>query len=190
MGAAGTVPERDQQAMVVETLLMELDFQIKEFESFQYSQELLDRRIQTGVDYAWLITEPAKPFTVPQLVRLELEENCYKIHPNETGAIISAFRDALLRKPDSKEFPRILRTLVIQTIEKRPKEESLTEWVAKRTPSLTSLRLRSATRVVPINDEDDIESQTGFRMGGNDTGGLNDFQDPGNSAGYANQERW
>jgi len=40
--------ERDQQAMVSESLMGELEYQIKEFERIEREQEQLEKRRQTG----------------------------------------------------------------------------------------------------------------------------------------------
>lgn len=153
-------PERDAQMMVTESLMLELEFHIKETEQISRDREQELRRQQTGVDYSWLVTSPPKSFDIPQLVRLELEELCYQVKPEECGKVISLFRDSVLNEPSVTEMPRIMKACVQQILDQRPKEETLTEWVTKRTVSLTNIKIRPQTKITPSDVEDDLESQS------------------------------
>ncbi|XP_048741575.1 protein RD3-like [Ostrea edulis] len=133
-------PEKDSKVVVVDTIMHELEYHIKELERVAYEKEVDDRRRHTGVDYSWLISTGPKGFEIPQLQRLELEEICYKIKPEECGRILSLFRDALFNDPLPSHLPQIMRSCIIQVIEQRPREETLSEWVTKRTLSLTRIR--------------------------------------------------
>lgn len=133
-------PEKDTKVVVVDTIIHELEYHIKELERIVHDKEIDDRRRNTGVDYSWLISTAPKGFEIPQLQRLELEELCYKIKPEECSRILSLFRDSLFNDPLPSHLPRIMRSCIIQVIEQRPKEETLTEWVSKRTLSLTRIR--------------------------------------------------
>ena len=92
---------------------------------------------------------------MPQLDRLELEELCMKVKPEESGRIIQDFRTSLLRDPTIEEIPRLMRACILQVLEGRPKEDTMTEWMMK---SLT--KLRPSTRVVPIGDDSSSTSST------------------------------
>lgn len=153
-------PERDAQVMVTDSLMIELEFHIKETEKISRDREQEIRRQQTGVDYSWLVTAPVKSYEIPQLKRLELEELCYQVKPEECGKVISLFRDSVLNEPSVKEMPRIMKACIQQILDQRPKEETLTEWVTKRTVSLTNIKLRPQTKITPTEIEDDIESQS------------------------------
>ena len=151
-------PGKDENTMIAESLMMELDYQMKEIERVVLEREQEEKRKTSGVDYSWLVNAQHKPYEIPQLERLELEELFMKLKPSECGRIITSFRDSLLREPEVHELPRILRAIVIQTLESRPKEESMSEWVTRRTVSLTRLR---PSKISPINDDsDDIELKT------------------------------
>lgn len=153
-------PEKDEKLIVAESLMLELEYNIKETERLFREKEQEEKRQQTGVDYSWLISAPVKTYEIPQLVRLELEELCYQVKPEECGRIISLFRDSCLNEPAISEMPRIMKACIRQVISQRPKEESLTEWVTKRTASLTNIKLRPQTKITPfLEDRDDIESQ-------------------------------
>ncbi|XP_060079214.1 protein RD3-like [Ylistrum balloti] len=135
-------PERNQQSQVSDSLMNELDFQIKELEKLERENDQEKQRRETGVDYSWLISAPTKYYEIPQLERLELEGLCYQVKPEETGKVLNLFRDALFNEPKPSELSRIMRACIRQTLEQRPKEESLAAWVTKRSLSLGSLRIR------------------------------------------------
>lgn len=143
-------PVRDQQSLVSDSLMNELDFHVKEMERMERENDQERKRQETGVDYSWLISAPPKVYEVPQLERLELEGQCYQVKPSESGTVLSLFRDALLNEPKSYELARILRACIRQVFEQRPKEETLAQWVTKRSISLGSLRIRpTSSKVSP-----------------------------------------
>lgn len=158
-------PERDQQSQVSDSLMNELDYQIKELEKLEREHDLDKKRKETGVDYSWLISSPTKSYEIPQLERLELEGLCYQVKPEETGKVLSLFRDTLFNEPKPNELSRLLRACIRQVLDQRPKEESLASWVTKRSLSLGSLRIRpTSSKVSPSpgsgNVQVDPESQS------------------------------
>ncbi|KAK6168055.1 hypothetical protein SNE40_021957 [Patella caerulea] len=150
-------PEKDEHMVVSETLMSELDYHIKEMERLHREHDHEEEKQRTGVDYSWLVSEQPKGYEIPQLERLELEELCYKVSSTECGKIVSLFRDALLREPGVRDLTRIMRACIAQVVEQRPKEESLTEWLTRR--SLTSLKIRQVSKVAPSAEMEDIEMQ-------------------------------
>ncbi|XP_045166851.2 protein RD3-like [Mercenaria mercenaria] len=155
-------PERDEQMMLTDSLMLELEFHIREMERMNRDREQELHRQKTGVDYSWLVTAPVKSYEIPQFLRLELEELCYQIKPQECGKVITLFRDSLLNEPTVKEMPHIMKACIKQVLDQRPKEETLTEWVTKRTISLTNIKLRPQSKITPtdIDITDDVESQS------------------------------
>lgn len=162
-GEPHRLPEKDDRVAVVDSLLSEVDFHVKELERAYREREQEERRLNTGVDYTWLMTGAPRSYEVPQLERLELEELCYKVNPTECCKVISLFRDAVVREPPVEELTRIMRSCIIQVLEQRPREETLTEWVSRRAHSLTSLKIKPPGRVAPSGDAEDIEMQAGTR---------------------------
>ncbi|CAC5394576.1 unnamed protein product [Mytilus coruscus] len=135
-------PARNEKSMVADSLMSELDYNIKELEKVRMDKEQEETlKKRQGVDYSWLITTPQKGLQFP-------------ITTFRTGAL---FRDSLLNEPQSCELPSILRACVKQILQQRPKEQSLTEWVTQRTMSLTSLKGRHSAQVVPSGDARDPE---------------------------------
>lgn len=46
-------PEKDTKVVVVDTIIHELEYHIKELERIAHDKEIDDRRRNTGVDYSW-----------------------------------------------------------------------------------------------------------------------------------------
>lgn len=159
-GDAQRPPERDEQVMIADSLMLELEFHIREIERMNRDHEQEERRQLTGVDYSWLVTVPVKSYDIPQLVRLDLDELCCRVKPRECGKVISLFRDSLLNKPRVSDLPLIMRACIQQVLNERPREETLTEWVTKRTVSLTNIKLRPHTKITPCDSDNDVESQS------------------------------
>lgn len=85
--------EKDIKVVVVDIIIYELEYYIKELECIVYDKEIDDRRRNIGVDYSWLISIVLKGFEILQFQRFELEELCYKIKLEECSRILSLFRD-------------------------------------------------------------------------------------------------
>jgi len=149
-------PEKPENVMVAESILMELDYQLREADE-QVRQKIHEEKSKSagGVDYSWLSITKEKPYEVPQLERLELEEMCLKVKPDECGRVILMFRDALVREPDVHEIPRIMRAVICQVLEGRPKEETMPEWVMRSITSLT--KFRPNPRISPIHSVESNE---------------------------------
>jgi hypothetical protein len=148
MGDVPHPPEKSEQAMVSESLMMELDFQMQEAEQLMKQQKQQERKQATGVDYTWLMTPTTKGYEMSQVERMEIEELCMKVKPSECGKVINMFRDSLLRQPSVEEIPRCLRAVVTQVLDTRPEEDTTTmpEWLTK-----SFKNLRPSSRVTPVN---------------------------------------
>ncbi len=72
--------------------------------------------------------------------------------PDECGRIITELRSCLQREPTVEEVPRLLRAVILQVLEGRPKEETMMEWMSK---SLTKLRPSSSMKVAPVYADGD-----------------------------------
>ncbi|KAH3880899.1 protein RD3-like [Dreissena polymorpha] len=152
-------PEKDEHMMIKDSILLELEYHIREQEQLLRARRHQEQRRETGVDYSWLVTTPVRQYEMSHLERLELEDLCYKLQPSECGKVIAQLRDAMLNEPVISDIPKILKACIKQVIEHRPKEETLSGWVVKRTASLASFKLRTPTKVTPCDtDQDDCES--------------------------------
>lgn len=155
---AQKLPERDEKMLVCDAIMGEVDYYIKESEQIQREKEQEERRRKTGVDYSWLVSTAPKTYEIPQLERLELEELCCQVKAIETSKILSLFRDTLLNEPKPYEIPRIMRACITQILQQRPKEESISEWVTRRTGSLVSVKIRPSHKVTPVADVEDPDA--------------------------------
>lgn len=82
------ISQRNPTEMVVETLMMELNWQTKQAEKQQRERENEYRKIKTGVDYGWLVSYPKQSYDISPGERLQLEDMCTKIHPSYCGPVI------------------------------------------------------------------------------------------------------
>lgn len=82
------ISQRNPTEMVVETLMMELSWQMKQAEKQQRERENEYRKIKTGVDYGWLVSYPKQSYDISPGERLQLEDMCTKIHPSYCGPVI------------------------------------------------------------------------------------------------------
>lgn len=156
-------PVRNEKSMVADSLMSELDYNIKELEKIYNQKELDQTRRKTGVDYSWLVTTTPKGYQIPQLERLELEELFYQVKPEECGKILTLFRDTLLNEPQPSQLPSLLKACVRQTLQQRPKDPSITEWVSQKTMGLATLKGRHAAKVMPSVEERDPENNPGIQ---------------------------
>ena len=161
----GPPPEKSESVMVAESLIMELEYQMREVEHLEQEKKHEERKKERSVDYSWLVGVKKKSYEMPQLERLELEELCMKVKPCECGRIITMFRDNLLREPSVEEVPRMLRAVVVMVLDGRPKEDTIPEWLSK---SFTRLRPSSRVSISPIT-QDDLEMQAPTNLDGSNS---------------------
>ena len=140
-------PDKPECLVVCESLLMELNYQINEAILREREKDQEERRKSTGVDYSWLVTEVPKSYEIPELDKLELEELCMKIKARECTIVITEFRKCLLQDRKPADITRLFRSVVLQVLDARPVEQSMSNWMMK---SLTSLRPLSS-KITPIN---------------------------------------
>ncbi|XP_007903201.1 protein RD3 [Callorhinchus milii] len=146
--------ERNPADMVVDTLMMELSWQIKQAEKMQRERENEYRRIRTGVDYSWLVSYPKHSYDISPVERLELESACAKIHPSYCGPVILRFRQKVVEyEPEVKEVSQLFQSVLQETMERMKDEEEakkLTrQWTKKRTTSLSTFKSR--VRIFPFS---------------------------------------
>ncbi|GAB1606801.1 protein RD3-like [Argonauta hians] len=157
----GATADKDWQCVVAESLMFELDMQVRNLEQHYWELEQEERRAQTGVDYSWLISNDNRCFQIAHSERMQLHNLSQLVKPEECSAIIKSFRTCLLQEPPLSEVAALFKQCITQTLEERPKEETFTEWVSTRTASMISSMklLRPSHQVSPISDDIDIERQ-------------------------------
>ncbi|XP_053314777.1 protein RD3 [Spea bombifrons] len=164
------VSQRNPTDMVVDTLMMELNWQIKQAEKLHREKENEYRKIKTGVDYSWLMSYQKHNFEISPGERLQLEETCSKIHPSYCGPVILRFRHLIAEyEPDVQEVPRIFRSVLQEATEKMKEEEETKkiakQWTTKRAMSLSLTTFRSRSRIFPFSSDiktisEDVERET------------------------------
>ncbi|KAM9317311.1 protein RD3 [Gastrophryne carolinensis] len=147
--------QRSPSDMVVDTLMMELSWQMKQAEKQQRERENEYRKIKTGVDYSWLVSYPRHNFDISPGERLELEDSCSKIHPSYCGPVILRFRQVVAEyDPDVQEVPRLFRSVLQEANEKMKEEEDAKklarQWNTRRAMSLSLTTFKSRARIYPF----------------------------------------
>ncbi|XP_077341858.1 protein RD3 [Lithobates pipiens] len=147
--------QRNPSDMVVDTLMMELSWQMKQAEKQHREKENEYRKIKTGVDYSWLVSYPKHNFDISPGERLQLEDSCSKIHPSYCGPVILRFRQLIAEyEPDVQEVPRLFRSVLQEANEKLREEEDAKklarQWNTKRAMSLSLTTFKSRARIYPF----------------------------------------
>ncbi|XP_078086687.1 protein RD3 [Mustelus asterias] len=148
--------QRNPTDVIIETLMMELNWQIKQTEKMQREREDEYRRIKTGVDYNWLISHPKHSYELSPVERLELEEACSKIHPSYCGPVVLRFRQAITEyEPEVQEVSQLFRSVLQDAFEQMKEDQDtkkLTrQWNKKRTLSLSMMIFKSRVRIYPFS---------------------------------------
>jgi hypothetical protein len=81
-------PRREPSDVVVDTLMLEFTWQLKEAERLQRERDSEYRRLKTGVDYSWLASTRRNSYSVSTGERLGLEDLCCKVPPGDCGLVI------------------------------------------------------------------------------------------------------
>ncbi|XP_064302245.1 protein RD3 [Phalacrocorax carbo] len=164
------ISQRNPTEMVIETLMMELNWQIKQAEKQQRERENEYRKIKTGVDYGWLVSYPKQSYDISPGERLQLEDMCTKIHPSYCGPVILRFRQLIAEyEPEVQEVSRLFRSVLQEAAEKIKEEEEAKklarQWNTKNKTSLSLTTFKSRSRISPfISDiktiSEDVERGT------------------------------
>ncbi|XP_006274162.1 protein RD3 [Alligator mississippiensis] len=149
------VSQRNPTEMVVETLMMELNWQIKQAEKQQHERENEYRKIKTGVDYGWLVSYPKHAYDISPTERLQLEDMCIKIHPPYCGPVIFRFRQLIAEyEPEVHEVSRLFRSVLQEATEKIKEEEEARklarQWNTKQKSSVSLMSFKSRAKISPF----------------------------------------
>ncbi|TEA37598.1 protein RD3 [Lagenorhynchus albirostris] len=144
---------RSPAQMVLETLMVELEGQMREAERQQWERSNAVRKICTGVDYSWLASAPRPTYDLSPGERLQLEDVCAKIHPSYCGPAILRFRQLMAeQEPEVQEVSRLFRSVLQEVLERMKQEEEahkLTrQWSLRPRSSLATFRSRA--RITPF----------------------------------------
>ncbi|XP_069029917.1 protein RD3 [Embiotoca jacksoni] len=148
-------PRRDPSDVVTDTLMLELNWQLKEAERQQREKENEYRRLKTGVDYSWLASTPRSSHNISTGERLGLEELCSKVPPSCCGLVILKFREALqANEPEVHEVSSLFRSVLLEAMEHLKEEEEAQrlarQWNNKRAMSMSLVNFRSRIKINPF----------------------------------------
>ncbi|KAJ6666932.1 hypothetical protein lerEdw1_018934 [Lerista edwardsae] len=164
------ISQRSPTEMVMETLMMEFGWQMKEAEKQQRERENAYRKIKTGVDYGWLVSQPKHSYDISPGERLQLEDMCSKIHPSYCGPVIIRFRQLIAEyEPEAPEVSRLFHSVLQEAVEKIKEEEEAKklarQWNTKHKTSLSLTTLKTRARISPFSSDiktisEDVERGT------------------------------
>ncbi|XP_069090037.1 protein RD3 [Pleurodeles waltl] len=152
------ISQRSPVDMVMETLMVELNWQIKQTEKQQRERENEYRKIKTGVDYSWLVSYPKHSYEINPGDRLQLEDLCAKIHPSYCGPVILRFRHLITEyDPEVQEVAPLFRSVLQEAFDKMKEEEEskklTSQWNTRRTLSLSLTTFKSRSRIYPFSSD-------------------------------------
>lgn len=163
---------RDPAEVVADTLMLEFNWQLKEAEKQQRERDNEYRRLQTGVDYSWLVNTPRNTFDISPRERMGLEDLCSKVHPSYCGAIIFRFRQVVTEnEPEAQEVAGLFRSTLLEALERMKEEEETQrlarQWNNRRAISSVSLMsLKSRVRINPFGSTVGLTSPAAEHAGG------------------------
>lgn len=143
--------------VVCEALMEELDSQIKDVARINREVEREKKKTANQADYSWLISTPPKSYQIPHMERLTLEQLASKVRPEDSGNVISEFRDIVEGIPrDVEELPKIMRFVIEKNYLERPikdhQPESTLRWLTRSFSQLRTFTNPSSARIYPVTD--------------------------------------
>ncbi|KAJ7351886.1 retina development in camera-type eye [Desmophyllum pertusum] len=149
-------PAKADCDVVCEALMMELECQIKDVERINREVDRDKKRMANIADYTWLISTPEKSFEIPQMERLALEELASKVRPEDSGDVISEFRNVVEGIPRNvTELSQVMRCIIEKNlIERSTKndDDSTFRWLTRSMSQLRTLTSHTSGKVYPITD--------------------------------------
>lgn len=149
-------PAKAESDVVCEALMMELECQIKEVERINREVEREKKKMANIADYTWLISAPPKSFEIPQMERLALEEIASKVRPEDSGDVITDFRNVVQGIPrDVTELSQVMRCIIEKHLLERStdrNEESTFRWLTRSMSQLRTRTNHTSGKVYPVTD--------------------------------------
>ncbi|XP_021455757.2 protein RD3 [Oncorhynchus mykiss] len=159
-------PRRDPSDVVTDTLMLELSWQLKEAERMQRERDNEYRRLQTGVDYTWLVNTPRNTYNVSTGERLGLEDLCSKVHPSYCGTVILRFRQVVTEnEPEKQEVSALFRSVILEALDLLREEQEAQrlsrQWNNKRAMSMSLMNFKSRIKINPFGSTVGLTSTRG-----------------------------
>lgn len=155
-----TPPSKPDSVIVGETLMNELESQMKECERLQQEKEQEEKRRTNTADYSWLITTPGKKsYHLSAVERLVLEELSSQVRPDDSGEVITQFRTIIESRPTLKvsEIPEVFRCIIERYLAESKEtatDDTTLKWVTRSLSdfgsSMKTIRSQSSSKVYPV----------------------------------------
>ncbi|KAJ8008770.1 hypothetical protein DPEC_G00081870 [Dallia pectoralis] len=146
--------------------MLELSWQLKEAEQMQRERDDEHRRLQTGVDYSWLVNTPRSTYDLPLGERMGLENLCSKVHTSYCGAVILRFRQVVMEnEPEVQEVSSLFRTVLLEALDHMKEEQEAQrlsrQWNNKRALSMSFINFKSRVKINPFGSSASLSSSGG-----------------------------
>ncbi|XP_056437873.1 protein RD3 [Gadus chalcogrammus] len=187
-------PRREPSDVVVDTLMLEFTWQMKEAERLQRERDSEYRRLKTGVDYSWLASTRRNSYSVSTGERLGLEDLCCKVPPGDCGLVILKIREALgAHQPDAQEVLGLFRGVLLEELDRAREEEEtrrLTrQWNNKRSMSMSLVNFRSRIKINPFGSTVGLTSGPADAEAGGDLKTVSEDVEKGSDTGDGRVQR-
>ncbi|ESN92619.1 hypothetical protein HELRODRAFT_164694 [Helobdella robusta] len=173
--------EPNPKQKVAELIMCELNWQIKLAEMRRLEKEKEMKIQKTGVDYSWLVTNKPKIQSISEAKKLELEELCYRLDPDDCTEVIRQLWKASRDEPSATELPNVLQTIITNHIQEKQLKEcnqgpayntnylnlstlSLTEWSRWVSSSVTNLFSQGGLDKISRNSSQELNSINSLEM--------------------------
>jgi len=121
------VKQHTARKVIAETLLQELEFQIRESQNYARDVEKQKTADSGRPDYTWLMDTP-KSYRVPPVVRTEIEELSKYLDVDEVSTIIKEFRDAIDYDIAVDKMVNYLKFIINHHVQEKRKTNNLEEY--------------------------------------------------------------
>lgn len=143
MAATPLTPDPSNPSRIAGFLIEELVCQIHIAEERERLWKQQQQRESSAVDYSWLVMERPPAYDLAEVDRLELEELCRRVLPEECSQVIRSFRECLVREPAIEDMTSIFRAVVRRVLDNRPVPVAtgFADWISRSISNLRSLAL-------------------------------------------------
>ncbi|XP_020906299.1 protein RD3 [Exaiptasia diaphana] len=158
-GSAKAPPTKPDSVVVCETLMGELEGQMKELERLRTVKESEEKRRKNEADYSWLMNTPRKNvYRLSPVDRLVLEELSSQVRPEDSGHVIKQFRTIVeTHMLDLSEIPKVFRCVIERYLSESTgtaKDDTGLKWVTRSLSdfgtTLRTIRSHSSSKVYPV----------------------------------------
>lgn len=159
--ATNVPPSKPDSVIVCETLMNELESQMKEIERLQAEKDQEEKRRTNTADYSWLMSSPTKnTYHLSPVDRLVLEELSSQVRPDDSGEVITQFRTIIESHStpfELSEVPKIFQCIIeryLAETTENVKDDTTLKWLTRSLSdfgtSIKTIRSHSSSKVYPV----------------------------------------